>query len=99
MDCSKLTGKQNALKALIQLYCSEIVKLSSGSRLWFGNINSQNVSLFIDFCDQLCQNYNYASYLEAIKLLFTEQLQICEKATVNVFGMTVTKLDGNIRKR
>ncbi len=83
----------------MQLYDSEMVKLSCGSNLWFGNVNGHKLSLFIDFSDEVCHNDNYEQYLDALKLLFAEQLQVCEKTTINVFGMKVTTLDADMTKR
>ena len=92
-----LSYKKQQLHTLIELYESEREWLSCGSRLWFGQLSDECVSLFIDCSDTVCFSDQYIQYSEALNLLFTEQIQSCKRASVSVFGTRVVSL--NISKR
>lgn len=93
LNKNMLISKLKELQALKDLYDNEIEWLCCGSRLWFGQLTDENVSLFVDFSDAVCFSESHIQYLEALNLLFTEQIQQCKKANVNLYGTEVVNLD------
>ena len=88
-----IEAKQEQLQTLIRLYESEILWLSSGSRLWFGQLTGQRISLLIDCSDAVCLSEVYDQYISALELLFSEQLHAYQKVDVRVFGSEIINWD------
>lgn len=67
--------------------------LSYGSRLWFGQLTTSNVTVFIDFSYEACFKDSYIDRVKALNLWYFEQLQLCEVASISFFGSTVIRLN------
>ena len=87
------------LQALVELYDSETEWLSCGSRLWFGQLTDENVSLFIDFSDDVCFDDKYIQFSEALSSFFSEQILKCERRNVNFYGTEVVNINVSKIKR
>eukprot|EP00731_Ephydatia_muelleri_P029350 Em0020g994a len=90
LDKDALSHKILWLRALADLYESQLPLFSTGSGQSFGRLEGSKVALFIETTEQLCRDESrLTSYKEAIGLLTREQLSGKETVQLFRFGSIV----------
>lgn len=93
-----LSGKQQQLQSLLQLYENEIQWLSYGSRLWFGQIKGRRLVLLVDFSDTACFSSYNSQYLTALQVLVTEQLASMDVVHLRTIGTEIVPTNPSVLK-
>ena len=93
-----LSGKQQQLQSLLQLYENEIQWLSYGSRLWFGQIKGRRVVLLVDFSDTACFSSYNSQYLTALQVLVNEQLASMDTVHIRAIGTEIVPTNPSVLK-
>ena len=93
-----LSGKQQQLQSLLQLYENEIQWLSYGNRLWFGQIKGRRIVLLVDFSDTVCFSSYNSQYLTALQVLVTEQLASMDVVHIRAIGTEIVPTNPSVLK-
>ena len=79
------------LGSLLQLYAHQLQWLSSGSRLYFGQLHrGARIAVLFDWSDRTCFSDWFDQYAAAMEMLLEEQLESREAVYLIPLGSKVT---------
>lgn len=92
MNLDLLSVKTAQLRALLQLYRDQSNRLSTTSRLYFGQLQqSSSLAILFDWSDGTCFSDRFDQYVTAIDWLLEEQLSSLDTVHMIPLGSKVTR--------